>query len=95
MKNKKPKINLVFELSPRAMEELAALIEGGGRLFSSTYRIVAEIRHIQDLRSQRRVVETTNAILLGARAAQQIGALMVNLLERKRPHGSNSPDQSA
>jgi len=93
MKNKKPKINLVFELSPRAMEELAALIESGGRLFSSTYRIVAEIRHIQDLRSQRRVVETTNAILLGAKAAQQIGGALLRLAGNTESSNHSKPEE--
>lgn len=93
MKNRKPKVNLVFELSPQALEELAALIDSGAKLFSSGWRIVAEIRHIQELRSQRRAAETANAILLGAKAAQQIGSALLRLAGDNESHSRPKPEE--
>lgn len=91
----KPQIELVFEVSSEVLEKLGDLIEGGTALFTSTYRVAAEIKHVQQVRRNRAVMEGANAIVLGAKATQQIGALILNLWERKNRHGSNSPDQPA
>lgn len=86
----KAKIKLVFQLSPEALEEFSRLIDSGSQLFSSTYRVVAEIRHIQAVRSQRRAAEAANAIVLGARAAQQLGSALLKLVNRRS--GNAGPD---
>ena len=91
-KQPKPKIELIFEVSPELMDKLGDLLEGGSNLFTSSYRIAAQIKHVQQVKRNRQVVETTNAIVLGARAAQQIGGLLVKLLEGKN-HAIHPPDQ--
>jgi len=94
-KKPKPQVELIFEVSPEVLDRLSDLIEGGAALFTSTYRVAAEIKHVQQVRRNRAVAEGANAIVLGAKVTQQIGALILNLWERKNRHGNNSPDQSS